>query len=261
MGSFYFFILVIGTAYFAWYQYQQAEQQKQAEAKKDLIFSDWKIQEVQEIQIQSGKAEKNTHLIRAPNSQWHLQTPLKDLASASVVLEWIESVLAEKGTILKLRKSEENTSTDSVINWSEYGLADNVRTIELKSKSKNMRLLISHYSAFDGSFFIRKGEQLLLGSKAWAQLSEKPIDLFRSYQLLNIPEHPLSLIYKSKNFRFHLNWEQHDWKWSKNTPTKKQIYFISDTIRILLVGFIPKYNFKKQIFILKLNITKKNMVY
>ena len=212
----------MSTAFFAGYQYQQAGQQKQAKEKEDLIFPDWKIQDVQEIQIQSGQVEKKIQLVRTADSLWHLQTPLKDLANTSAVLNWVENVLSEKGTLLKPNELEKNAATENTINWSEYGLTDNVRTITLKSESKKIQLLISHYSAFDGSFFLRKNKQLLLGSTAWARLSEQSTDLLRSYQLFNISQRPLSLKYQSKKFRLHVNWKKHSWQWPQATPVEKQ---------------------------------------
>lgn len=199
-------------ASFAWYQYQQAEIKKQSEKKKDLIFSDWSASEVQEIQIQNP-TKKTIHIIQKPNTLWYLESPLKDLANASAVLDWIQNVLAEKANILKM---------GDTINWSEYGLIDNVRQVQLKSKSKNIELKISHYSAFDGSFFLKKNKELLLGSTAWASLTEKPIAILRSYQVINRTNRPLSIRYKSKEFNATFKWEQHGWQWSESTPLEKK---------------------------------------
>ena len=199
-----YLIVVVGTASFAFYQYKYSQEQEEKEEKKDLVFSSLEPNQVQSIFIQ--KAAGDIHLTRIANG-WNMESPIKDMADRDLTGDWLSSLFSEKTRVIK----------EEGVDWAEYGLDQNTKSIEITIKSnEKLKLNISNYSAFDGSFYIKKEEKLLLGGTAWASLTSKEGDYFRSYKLLNIgKKHPKSLSYQSKAFSASLNWENNKWEWEK----------------------------------------------
>ena len=202
-----YLIIVSGTTGFALYQYKHSQKIKEKEEKKDLIFSSLKPAQVQNIFIQ--KEEGDIHLIRKADG-WNMKVPVEDIADRDLTGDWLGDLFSEKARVIN----------EKGVDWAEYGLDQNINSIELTTKSNGkLKLDISFYSAFDGSFYLRKGEKLLLGSTAWASLTRKDGDYFRSYKLLNISKkHPKNLHYKSQDFTVSLKWEGNKWKWENNNP-------------------------------------------
>ncbi len=222
IGQLLFAIITASTVVIAWYQYEQSQKEIQSAEKKDLIFPEWNNQVADKIHIRYGK--KTIQLVRGEHSLWRLLSPLKDIADGSAVAKWLDQVFSEKAKILNENSSSAHPPS---IDWSEYGLSSSNKTREIKITSQSQakfRLLISDYSAFDGRFFLKKTtdrlSHLLLGSTAWAGLTQKTTDYFRSYRLLNITQRPLSIEYQSKKFKAHFKREKNTWKWANNNPKK-----------------------------------------
>ena len=200
-----YLVVVAGTAGFAFYQYKQQQKEEQEEEKKDLIFSSLDSTQVQSVSIK--REDGNIRFFRQGEG-WYMDSPVKDTADRDLIGDWLESLFSEKVRVIK----EKGAS------WSEYGLDKNVKSIEITTTSdENLKLDISYYSAFDGHFYIKKGEKLLLGKTSWATLVNKKGNYFRSYKLLNVKGHPTYLRYSSKPFKAHLKWENHEWKWEEDS--------------------------------------------
>ncbi len=196
-----YFVVVVGTAGFAFYQHKQSQKEKQTEEKKDLAFSSLEMSQVQSVSIK--RKDKSIYFYRK-GKDWWLDSPVKDVADRDIVGDWLQGLLSEKVKVIREQGAD----------WEEYELDKNVKTIEITTTSdKKLKLNISYYSAFDGSFYIRKNEQLLLGDTSWATLMDKDGDYFRSYKFLDAPERPLSLRYSSKNFKVQLKMEKYKWHW------------------------------------------------
>lgn len=251
-----YFVIVAGTASFAFYQHKQSQKEKQKEEKKNLIFSSLELSQVKSIFIKRGG--KKIHLLRQDKG-WYMDSPVKDRADSDLVGEWLQSLLSEKVKVVREKGA----------NWAEYGLDENIKTIEITTISdKKLKLNISYYSAFDGSFYIKKGERLLLGNTSWANLTDKEGDYFRSYKLLDEGSHPVSLRYHSKLFKIKLKWENYNWKWDgdsvfplshselesywntiTNTDFEKTVYSNTELLRkkfrLLAPAIELEMNFKK----------------
>ena len=240
--NFLFTLIVLAMACFAWYEWRQSEVEKQKDKKQAHVFPDGNIQAVREIHIQGSEKTPKIHLIKAKDTLWYLKSPLQDMADAEAVTEWLQNVFAEKATPLKPTASPQSSQP---INWSEYGLSDAPRSIHLQSETATKKLFISQYSAYDGSFFLKKNKKLLLGSTAWAGITEHPADLLRSYKLLNIPARPLSIKYNSKTFQVQLNWEQNTWKRVQTSALKKPFPISQPELESYWQGF-SKIEFQKE---------------
>ena len=229
-----YLIVVVGTAGFAFYQYKQSQKEELEEEKKDLIFSSLESSEVQSVSIEKEEGKQNIHFFRQ-NEGWQMDSPVQDIADRDLIGDWLEGLFAEKIKVIK----------EKGVDWTEYGLDENLKFIEITTRSnKKFKLDISHYSAFDGSIYIRRGEELLLGGTAWAHLADKPWDYFRSYKLLNIGKHPTGLHYKSKLFTAHLKWDNYIWKWAE----KDSAFPLSQSALESYWSFISNVGFEKEIY-------------
>ncbi|MDE0118962.1 MAG: DUF4340 domain-containing protein [Bdellovibrionales bacterium] len=210
LSRFIYFVIVMGTASFAFYQYRQSQEEKRKEEKQDLVFPSLELSQVKVFSIKKG----DTYIyVLNQGGEWRLDSPVKDMADRDLVGDWIESLLSEKVKTIK----------EKGVDWAEYGLDQNVNSIEITTVSgTSLKLDISQYSAFDGKFYIRKEESLLLGNTSWASLTDKQGDYFRSYKALNIGEHPVALHYDSKLFKARLKWDNYNWKWSDSKEGQKK---------------------------------------
>ena len=196
-----YMLVTVSVAGLAFYQYRHSQQAGEQEARSKKILPSLELSQVQQVSIWKGEKKKIRFFRQGKG--WFLAVPVQDTADADLVEDWVENLLSKKVQTLQ------STGAD----WAEYGLDQDINTITVTTVSKQRwELNISHYSAFDGSFYIKRGEELLLGDVSWAKLTDREGDYFRSYKMVNIKEHPVSLEYKSHNFQVGLNWENYKWK-------------------------------------------------
>lgn len=204
-----YLLVVMSVSGFAFYQYKKSEKEKVKEEKEALVFPSLQPSEVESISI--SQEEGSIHLTRKEQNWW-MESPVKDLADRESVETWLDTLFTEKIKVIK----------EKGVPWKEYDLENPIRSLEISMKSnEKFQLSISKYSAFDGSFYIRRGEQLLLGETSWAGIARKQEKDFRSYKLINIDLHPISLHYESKPFSAYLSWHNYNWSWKKEYKDKK----------------------------------------
>ncbi len=196
-----YFAIVAGTAGFAFYQHKKSQKSALLAEKKALIFPSLELSQIKAFSIE--KKELAFHVFQK-RKNWYINSPVQDIADADLVTDWLENLLAEKVRILKKKE----------VNWAEYDLDKNIKSIEITKKSEEkLKVNISNYSAFDGRFYLRKKEELLLGNISWAKLIDKEGDYFRSYKLLNKKDRPVGLVYHSRLFKVRLKGDNYKWKW------------------------------------------------
>ena len=199
MGRLIYLIIVVVISGFALYEYKASQKEEDEKKEQEKIFPFLTSTQVQKIHIQ--KIKENIVLERKED-HWYLLEPIQDKADDKNVISWLEELLAQK---LEVKKKKD-------IDWSEYHLDKNVNTIELSTDTdKNFKLSVSDYSGFDGSFFVKKENNLLLGDTAWSQIIGKDFSHFRSYYLIHQKQHPVSLKYRSGNVVVDLKWKNYEW--------------------------------------------------
>ena len=197
--------LVILTVAFALYEYQKSQKVEQIKIKQSRLFPDLELSKVNSFFIYDEKTKQKI-VLSQKEGEWKLEQPVTDTANKNIVQGWLKSLIEEK---VQLIKKEE-------LDWAEYGLDTNTKKVEISTwDGKKWFFRISHYSAFDGSFYIKRGDTLLLGGTTWASLSNKTGDDFRSYNMVNKTSHPSFIKYKSKAFSAHFKWVDYHWQWAK----------------------------------------------
>ena len=202
----YFFIFVLAVSGFAFYTYRSSIQEQKDKQEQEKAFPLVEKSQIQEIRILDS-VNGSIQLVQR-DLIWQLEGAVKDIADTDRVSEWLGDVLDEKVVSMEVEKPD----------WSEYELDKNYKSIELKSESdQTWKVDVSSYSAFDGKFFLRRGEELLLGETEWASLINKKEKFFRSYKLINTKARAQKINYQSKKHQIHLEMEDYDWKWAEDS--------------------------------------------
>jgi hypothetical protein len=109
--------------------------------------------------------------IKKQNGSFEMLQPVVDKVDSAQLSSFLNSV-----TAAKVQKIDEK---EGAIDWSQYGMTDGTE-IQIGTNKATETLTISNTNAYDGSFYIRKGDQLFLGDRAFAHLADKKPDVFRS---------------------------------------------------------------------------------
>jgi len=232
-------MVVAGVAGFAFYQYKKAQKEMVEKEKEGRIFPTIKGPiEINKVSIKSNT--QDIHFYRKEDGWW-IKSPIEDIADSDLIGDWLDNVLTQKVTIVKKNN----------VDLAEYDLDQNIKSIKLVTQSNEVfNLDISNYSAFDGSFYLKKGEELLLGSTSWASITSKEADYFRSYKLSNHRKHPTGINFQSKSFSASLKWENYKWSWKDNASSKEKdstFFSLSSSALESYWSAFNKINFDKTI--------------
>ena len=171
----YIFAAVIAALVgYAIFDENQSEKATQAQAEAEKIFA----VTANDAVLISVTRPSETMVIKHEKGQWSLSEPLVDEIEAEAGTAYWESMANEKATpVFKEKKGD--------INWANYNLSPPGAAIEItKSDGGKISFSVSKMAAFDGSYFIRRGDELLLGSTGWARVLEKGSNQLRSKKVL-----------------------------------------------------------------------------
>lgn len=166
-------LVVAALAGYTFYEYKHAAEDLDRAQGERLAFT-LKREDINEITLTS-KGE--TTVLRKDGEQWKVVKPVEDLAENNAIEGYLFQVLVLK--LKMFRSAEEGKDT----NYAEFGLDKPSSAIELAAGDKRQSLAISSKNAFDGSFYVRQGDEVLLGDTGLAQIAERPAANFRSRHL------------------------------------------------------------------------------
>ena len=109
------------------------------------------------------------------DDEWHMLKPIGDIAEDSVVDGFLFGIMGEK-----LRAFREDADAPD---WAKYGLKPPGVTVELGSDKAKEKIEVSTKSAFDGSFYVRRGDEVLAGSTSLAQSTNREANSFRTKRI------------------------------------------------------------------------------
>jgi hypothetical protein len=174
-----FVVMVAG--YTAW-EYKKAAQDAGTNTEQEKRLFTIKHEDVQKIKL---TRPTETILIQQEAGFWKIKSPVEDTADASSVDALLYSLLNQKG---KIFRSEEDMKAP---NWAEFGLEPPGNIVEVKDKKSTETLSVSSKNAFDGSFYLRQGSDLLLGDRGLAQAVSKDANAFRLRRLWREGDTPI----------------------------------------------------------------------
>lgn len=167
-----FAIVVIGLAYFAYFDSEKAETEKAQEEAAAQVFGSLDYNDV--VQLKLEVDGKTLALKKNAEGQWGLEEPVNDSADNDRVEGLITAILREKATELPV---------EGQIKWEAYGLDKPQSTVELSTKDGvTHKIKVGSKESFDGKIFLKKGdsEKLYLGENSWKTHSQKEVKNLRS---------------------------------------------------------------------------------
>jgi hypothetical protein len=139
-----------------------------------------KVVKVTENDVSQIKIVKPTEtlLLKRDAKGWSVAEPLVDEVENETMSSFMGSISQERATDLTKEKKPP-------INWTEYHLEPPGATFEFTKKDNQVETIsVSKSAAFDGNYFLRRGDQLLLGSNAWGGIVGRDVNQFRSKKVL-----------------------------------------------------------------------------
>ena len=230
----FFLCVAVLLVAFAIFEYRRSKEKEQEQKESSLIFQSHIRQSI--IRLSLVKQDSSQFILEKTEQGWMLSQPIKDLASASAVEGLLDDVFYESAEVL----SEEN------IRWSDYDLDPPFATLSLQSANEKWEIEISGESSFDGKFYIKRGEKLLLGSSAWGRLARPWTDTYRSRALYSQRTDISKLSYKAQKENYKFIRKDNKWHWNLETPLSQKA--VEDLIDLLKGEMISAFSSQKKTF-------------
>ena len=168
-------LLIVGAlAGYTLWDYRKAMKNEGVDVEQETKLFSLASDDVLAINVQQKEALIQ---LKRDGALWQMLKPVADEADGSAVEAFLYSTLIQKGKFF--RGADEAKST----NWSEYGLEPPGATIEVKTAQVTETLQVSSKNAFDGSYYVRRGDELLLGDRGLAQLVGRAPNSLRQRRL------------------------------------------------------------------------------
>ncbi len=172
-----FALLVAALGGFVYWDHQKNQADEAAKEKQALIFS-YGLSEVTEVSLKSPKHD--ILLKKEADGNWRLLKPVEDEADSETLKTWLGELLAQKGKDLTASVKAENSGQ---IDWTKYFLTPESLVLKVSTASETSELQFGTSNAFDGSYFLRQGDKLLLGDVSWGGVIERNPKAFRNRDL------------------------------------------------------------------------------
>lgn len=167
-------IAVAAIAGYTWFDFKQGEKKTAADAEKDRVVQ-VSSGDVRQMKVTRGS---ETLILVQEDGKWRLTAPFSDIVDAETATEYLSSINSEKA-------SDITKDAKAPIRWADYHLEPPGAAIEItKTDNTVIALSVSSTAAFDGSYFVRQGDRLLLGTGGWSKVIEKGASQLRSRRLM-----------------------------------------------------------------------------
>jgi hypothetical protein len=170
-----FALIVAGLAAFSLLDYKQFKKDKGLGENEQKVLS---LHEGEVVDIEI-KSKKQTVSIKSDHGYWHILEPLKDDADDLAIVSYLNALKEAKVTLL----SDDGKKNSEPVDWSKYGLDPGVQIEIITDQNKKDRFTVSDTSAYDGSFYVRKGDDLFLGDRSLARISDVAVKTLRSHNI------------------------------------------------------------------------------
>lgn len=181
-SSFIFTAVVLLIGGYSLYEYKYKTQENPADLNKVKLFSITPDQ-VKSIRLQ--QTDQRPILLEKKETLWTVTSDIEDTADVQQIAAFLAAVTSEKAKVAK---------KEGDIPWKDYQLDQPTFSLEIEDdKGKKESIAISSMHAFDGSYFIKHGNQLVIGEKSWGQHVTKTADSFRDKKLFREPFEPTKI--------------------------------------------------------------------
>lgn len=155
--------------YTAW-EYRKAQDSIGSSPEEKKLFSLVKEQ-IDKIKISHPAAILE---LEKKDGEWQILQPVQDQAEETAVEALLYSLTIQHGKNFRTDDSSKTT------NLAEFGLDKPGSVVEITGNGKTETLNVSNKNAFDGSYYISQGGEVLLGDRGLAQVVAKDVKHLRS---------------------------------------------------------------------------------
>jgi hypothetical protein len=167
-----FGVLVASLVAFSLFDYKKAKKDAALGEHEEKLLT---LSEGEVIEVAIHSKKLNLQL-KSEDGNWHMIEPLKDDADDLAVVGLLNAIKDAKAQAVS-----DDSKKNSSIDWAQYGLAPGV-DVEIKTdQGKQDTFKISDSNAYDGSFYVRKGDRLLVGDRGLARIVDLEVKNFRSH--------------------------------------------------------------------------------
>lgn len=227
-----FLTLVIVVVGLAFYQYKKDQKDEKSSTEKAMLINE-ADRDIVEVKITSNNSVLE---LKRDQDQWKIVKPIEDLADESAASSFASSFANQK--------VQETEKSGPAVDWKQYGFdSDKTKQIDLKSVTgKDYHLTVSGKNAFDGRYYIRMNDKLLLGEIAWASILAREQSTLRDKRLLRDSAEPSEVVIQSKGNKLKLT--RVDGKWTGPANLKldreKIDYYIGEILEAVADGVVDK---------------------
>ena len=172
-GTYLMAALALALGGYTYWEFQHAVEGIDPAQGERLAFS-FKRDQIDFVELNS---KGQTATLEKTGDQWRVTKPMEDLADQSAVESFLFSLAAQR---VRTFRGEDEAAD---VKWVDYGLQPGGASLELGSKGKREKLEVGTKNAYDGSFYVRQKEEVLLGDKGLAQLTDRGPNSLRSRRL------------------------------------------------------------------------------
>ena len=199
------FVIFFSVVGYAVYEYRKGLNEEDSQDRVALLSGE--LEDVKEIHL----SNKSLSLLMAKEKgRWLLKKPLEDFVDSPELSRWFLALKAEKVRLI---------SDGPDIPWEKYYLKNPSRVEVTLSSGSRIRFFVSEKAAFDGKWFIRKGESLFLGESDFGrEVNDRTLDSYRSKKLLHSFGHPLTIRFQKQDERsLNFSWKESKWSYTDKT--------------------------------------------
>lgn len=225
-----FLVVVAAVVGLSVYQYLKDQNADQSQTEKSMLIKE-EDKDLVDIRIQSK--DSILHLVR-DDKNWKVKEPVEDLADDSAAISFAESFSSQK--------MQETEKSGPQVDWNQYGFNnENTKTIDLKAANGHQyQIQVSGRNAFDGRFYVRVGDRLLLGENTWASILARESSTLRDKSILRNSEEPTEVVIQTGPEKLKLT--QIDKKWSGPANLKldseKINHYVGELLEALADGVV-----------------------
>ncbi len=203
-------LLVVG---FAVYDYRS---QRQKEGQQQELR---RITSVMPEQVESLEIDRSgdSLVLQRDEGQWRSLSPLEDLLDDFAVETLLRNLLEQEVEDLTAQAQEAVEGVED-LDWSRYGMEEPLARFRLKVRGvgpEELLWTVGSIKAYDGRYYLRRGEDLLLGDEAWSGLIETTLGGLRDRRLWRqSPPINQVRIFRQGELVAHLNRDPQSQAWS-----------------------------------------------